>query len=203
MKQWTKVKFESLNDERIQNLIKKEGMKGFGIYMMLFIYCDCYNGMSKETLELIVSKFSSRNIVNKILIEYGLFEVGQDGLVRACLRELTRAQARDSAEASASQLTGAGHSNGFKEREREITLDEDELKFRSLMEEKYPNVMALKKPLRKYEYDRAVARFGEECVVMVIQAMENKPNLPYNYVSANLTMLDWCKRRQEPITHNH
>ena len=190
MKQWTKVKFESLSDERIQNLIKKEGMKGFGIYMMLFTYCDCYNGMSKETLELIVSKFSSRNFVNKILIEYGLFEVGQDGLVRACLRELTRAQARDSAEASASQLTGAGQLECLENKNE--TVSPETLEFYQGMKTEYPNVMSMQRPLTHTQYKKLVAKFGKERTDNTIRELENKPDSNTRYNSAYFTLLKWC-----------
>lgn len=195
MKNWAKVNFDILNDERIKALIQKEGMKGFGTYMILLLHCECYNGMNIITLETIGSRYGSRNFVKKIIFDFNLFDISSDGLARARTHESVRTGVRDSAEASALQLTGAGHSNGLKELELELPLDEEEVKFRSLMVENYPNVMAMRKPLKKYEYDRGVARFGEETVTTVIQAMENTPKLTTKYISANLTMVDWCKRR--------
>lgn len=194
MKAWTKFRFDSLRDERILTLIKKEGMKGFGIYMVLFAYTDCYNGMSPDTIETIGARYSSRAYIMKILSEYNLFEIGQDGLVRACLRELTRAQARDSAEASASQLTGAGQLDVIENKNE--TVSQETVDFYKDMKREFPNIMSMQRPLTYSQYNKLVAKYGRERTDNTIRELENKPDIDSRYVSAYYTLLKWC------IPHN-
>ena len=208
MKTWTKVNFDTLSDERIKDLFKKEGIKGFGAYMLLFLYCDCYNGMSEETLELIGSKYCSRNLVSKIINEYGLFESNRDRFVRA----LMCGGARAHTSASASQHTDAGYSNYLenkkenknnnksvsKEEQTGLFADADETdKFYSGMMENYPSVMSMQRPLEKRQYDKLVERFGEERTVQTIRELENYPKNKKNYVSAYLTLLKWCVPKEQ------
>lgn len=186
MKSWTKVSFDTLSDERIKALIRKEGMRGFGTYMLLFLYCDCYNGMNEETLELIGSRYSSRNQVSKILHDHDLFDIGSDGLVRACTRVGVRALARISTEAGALQTTDAGQCNSDIENKKETDS------FLTGMIANYPNVMSMQRPLERHQYDKLVERFGEEKTVQTIRELENYPNINKKYVSAYFTLLKWC-----------
>ena len=196
MKNWAKVELSIINDERVNILLKKDGLKGFGVYVLLLLHCDCYNGMNRGTLELIGSRYGSRNLVTKIIDEYGLFETDADDVTRA----LARRPIRGSAEASASQHTGLGHCNPLKELELELDnthTNEEEEKFMERCLKNYPTVMAMKKPLRKEECDKLIDRFSEEVVTDVLMAMENKPTITRDYSSAYLTLLSWCKRRVE------
>lgn len=184
------------NDSRLRKLVEDFGFSGYGFFWLTVEFLLRYEG--RVPFHDVIMKRKERGLrkdeIIKIVTEYGLFETDENGmliLAPDCPPECMPARPRGRMVAS----TSAGHSRSLKELELELPLNEEEVKFRSLMVENYPNVMAMRKPLKKYEYDRGVARFGEDTVTTVIQAMENTPKLTTKYISANLTMVDWCKRR--------
>lgn len=73
----------------------------------------------------------------------------------------------------------------------QISKDQLEKIFERL--EKYPRIAKMESPLTGQQYYNAVKEYGLELVIKKLDSMENKKTLLKDYVSANKTLLNWCK----------
>lgn len=78
--------------------------------------------------------------------------------------------------------------------EEEKYISKEELQFIQKMNENYPNVMGMEKPLTYEEWCKLIELYGDKLPKEKLSEMENKPNLQSSYVSAYLTVRNWCNR---------
>ena len=72
---------------------------------------------------------------------------------------------------------------------------EAERKYMEYMKDKYPYIMKMDKPLTMEQAKTLKEDYGEEIVLDVFGAMNNKRTLLKDYRSAYETAINWCKRR--------
>ena len=72
---------------------------------------------------------------------------------------------------------------------------EAERKYIEYMKNKYPYIMKMDKPLTMQQAKTLKEDYGEEIVLDVFGAMNNKRTLLKDYRSAYETAINWCKRR--------
>ena len=72
---------------------------------------------------------------------------------------------------------------------------EAERKYMEYMKDKYPYIMKMDKPLTMEQAKTLKEDYGEEIVIDVFGAMNNKRTLLKDYRSAYETAINWCKRR--------
>lgn len=188
MKQWIKLESDLLQDARIVRLVEDLGMKGLGAYICIRLSLEKYGEvLSIKALNTLLVEFVRRELIMKVITNYGLFEV-EDSFVCACVPAPVPAgvPADRPADGCAPVPIVSIETNKY----REI---EEEKEFHAQMLTNYPSVMALKKPLRKIEFDKVVMKYGLPTTVRTIREMENYRNLNKKYVSAYLTLLNWCE----------
>ena len=64
----------------------------------------------------------------------------------------------------------------------------------------YPNISKLKNQLTEKEASRIVSKFDKLAIKQILDAMENKADLPKKYTSVNLTIQNWIRFRNENQT---
>lgn len=69
-------------------------------------------------------------------------------------------------------------------------------KFTQWIEKNAPNVMKMKEPFTKDQYQEVKKKFNKDVVKDVLTAMHNSAKLKNN-ISAYLTLCNWIKRRQD------
>lgn len=134
MKPWIKLEFSLLQDARIERLVEELGTKGLGVYTIIRLLVECRNDGEMSINQLLAegSEYTSRRIISRVVNDFDLFTVDDDGLVRAsvraCVRESAPASVRTSVRASvrtdahASVRTGEHIVLNFKEKEN-IEID--------------------------------------------------------------------------------
>lgn len=148
MRQWIKLRYDLLKDERISKLTAEHGMKGFGAYAMMRLVVDgCYP--YSTTIKGIYGELEtysvSRKLINTIVSNYGLFDVDTSGYVHSVeitpleayedycddysdgLREGARESARESAREGARE--GARKSARARESNFARSHEERELEY--------------------------------------------------------------------------
>lgn len=73
---------------------------------------------------------------------------------------------------------------------------EAERKYEEYMRKKYPYIMKMDQPLTMQQAKKLKEDYGEEIVLDVFDAMDNKRDLVKSYRSAYKTAIKWCKLRQ-------
>lgn len=200
MRQWIKLEFTMITDERVKALIDDLGMKGLGIYTLMRLQVECNVYMPLTTLAQLISAHTSRRVFNMILNDYDLFKVDANSMVRMCVPAAVRESVPATVHDSVHGDTDAVHCSEIKRGEESVTpapapvrnTDEDD-RFIIRMRQNYPNVMSMQRPLEKFEYDKLVVKFGEDRVAKTIKELENRKDVDKRYVSAYLTLLSWCE----------
>ncbi|MBG8556184.1 hypothetical protein [Hymenobacter guriensis] len=83
----------------------------------------------------------------------------------------------------------------------EVELSAEEKEFQ-WVGDNTPRVLEMKKPLTAEQYRACCSKFSKAVVQDVLQGMENHAKLLTAYLSASLTLQDWCKRRAGPLQGN-
>ena len=188
MKQWIKLESDLLQDARIVRLVEDLGMKGLGAYICIRLSLEKYGEvLSVNSICHLLKDVTRNRLIIDVLTKYDLFDV-LDSFVRVRIPADTPADtpADRPADGCAPVPIVSIETNKY----REI---EEEKEFHAQMATNYPSVMALKKPLRKIEFDKVVMKYGLPTTVRTIREMENYRNLNKKYVSAYLTLLNWCE----------
>lgn len=94
-----------------------------------------------------------------------------------------------------SKRTTSGHKQELKEleeRKEELLIEHPLQKF---IRENLPNISKLKIQLTNEDCERLLTDFPKEVIRDVLEAMENNKELNKKYLSVNLTIRNWAKRR--------
>lgn len=81
--------------------------------------------------------------------------------------------------------------------EKEVTINEDDVRFAEGMKIHYPRCMSMPKPLTREEYEKLRLQYSPAEIKEVLINMENYKELTKKYVSAYQTLLKWMKRNYE------
>lgn len=101
MKPWIKLEYSLLKDARMVRLVDELGTKGLGVYAIVRLLVECRNGGVISMPELLQagSEYTSRRIISRVVNDYDLFSVDDEGhvcvRVRASVREDARASVRE------------------------------------------------------------------------------------------------------------
>lgn len=82
-----------------------------------------------------------------------------------------------------------------KTKTKVVTVKTDEeVRFDDYMKSNYPRVCKMAKPLTLEKYKQLVSDYGLETTTDTLNALENCAHLNQKYVSAYMTLNNWCKR---------
>lgn len=210
MKLWIKIETDLLGDPRIVRLCNDLGAKGLGIYLALRVMTDQEDdGCTLRTLHEYGSYITSRRLIDRVVNDYDLFDYlpahrhyRARALARADTREPARDPARDPARAG-EPLTEKEENRKEKREDAASTappqLSDKEKEFYAKMQEEYPRVCQLPKPMTYAEMQRLLKRFSREQILSALNDMENNPRLLKKSLSANLTCQKYISISNRPF----
>lgn len=210
MKSWIKIETALTGDTRIERLFCDLGCKGLGIYLYLRLITDQYDdGCTIRVLHEGASYITSRRMIDRVVNDYDLFDYlpahrhyRARALVRADTRELARDPAREPARAG-EPLTEKEENRKEKREDAASTappqLSDREKEFYAKMQEEYPRVCQLPKPMTYAEMQRLLKRFSREQILSALNDMENNPCLLKKSLSANLTCQKYISISSRPF----
>lgn len=210
MKSWIKIETDLLGDPRIVRLCNDLGAKGLGIYLALRVMTDQEDGgCTLRTLHEYGSYITSRRLIDRVVNDYDLFDYlpahrhyRARALARVDTRELARDPAREPARAG-EPLTEKEENRKEKREDAASTappqLSDKEKEFYAKMQEEYPRVCQLPKPMTYAEMQRLLKRFSREQILSALNDMENNPRLLKKSLSANLTCQKYISISSRPF----
>ena len=211
---WIKHQVTLLTKNReVRRIYDEFGLGGYGLYWRLIELIQANDGSVKlnDIIRCSHKGLNAKAIIKITSKEYGLFITNDEGMVslaRESASDRASSQASDRASISASdRLPAVPFSDDLKNRIDIENLrydndndddnynddDDDNEKFRAKMFREYPRVMSMQKRITKEQFDKIVNKFGLECATDTIMRMENCPKLHRQYISAYLTLNNWCK----------
>lgn len=210
MKLWIKIETDLLGDPRIVRLCNDLGAKGLGIYLALRVMTDQEDGgCTLRTLHEYGSYITSRRLIDRVVNDYDLFDYlpahrhyRARALARADTREPARDPAREPARAG-EPLTEKEENRKEKREDAASTappqLSDKEKEFYAKMQEEYPRVCQLPKPMTYAQMQRLLKRFSREQILSALNDMENNPRLLKKSLSANLTCQKYISISNRPF----
>lgn len=210
MKSWIKIETALTGDTRIERLFCDLGCKGLGIYLYLRLITDQYDdGCTIRVLHEGASYITSRRMIDRVVNDYDLFDYlpahrhyRARALARTDTRELARDPAREPARAG-EPLTEKEENRKEKREDAASTaspqLSDKEKEFYAKMQEEYPRVCQLPKPMTYAEMQRLLKRFSREQILSALNDMENNPRLLKKSLSANLTCQKYISISSRPF----
>lgn len=228
MKLWIKIETDLLGDPRIVRLCNDLGAKGLGIYLALRVMTDQEDGgCTLRTLHEYGSYITSRRLIDRVVNDYDLFDYlpahrhyrasplksisdeimsEMESSSRAGVRADTREPARDPARepARAGEPLTEKEENRKEKREDAAStappqLSDREKEFYAKMQEEYPRVCQLPKPMTYAQMQRLLKRFSREQILSALNDMENNPRLLKKSLSANLTCQKYISISSRPF----
>lgn len=210
MKSWIKIETALTGDTRIERLFCDLGCKGLGIYLYLRLITDQYDdGCTIRVLHEGASFITSRRLIDRVVNDYDLFDylpAHRHYRARALARVDTREPARDPARepARAGEPLTEKEENRKEKREDAAStappqLSDKEKEFYAKMQEEYPRVCQLPKPMTYAEMQRLLKRFSREQILSALNDMENNPRLLKKSLSANLTCQKYISISSRPF----
>lgn len=128
MKPWIKLEYSLLKDARMERLVDELGTKGLGVYAIVRLLVECRNGGEISMTELLQagSEYTSRRIISRVVNDYDLFCVNDDGLVCVCVRKSVRESTPASTRADVRTSVREGEPIISKEKENKELEGEGE-----------------------------------------------------------------------------